>query len=284
MIAHSHQRLAGVVAGICVLTVAAAIPALATPLLGLSFNGQLYDVNIATGAATSPRGTPIQFSVGITFGPNGILYGLTTLGSTPRNSLISFDPVTGASSTVGETGLDSIVEGDLDFDPTTGILYGLQDAPNAPDPPRLLFTMNPSTGNATVIGDVGGAGDLSAMSFDASGNLFVLNITSDQLLTVNKSTGAIINSVDLSIDLGTTAGMDFDPMSGDLYVADGGTFGTNGLYSLDPVSGVLTLIGPTGLPSGLLGLAFVIPEPSSIAIGMLAAIGFVAPWRRRRLA
>jgi hypothetical protein len=262
------------------LTAAATTPSWAQlALLGNDFNGVLYDVDATTGAAGNPRSTGVTTLVGISFGPDGVLYGLATFGSNFPNSLVSIDPATGAATVIGDTGLDNIYEGDLDFDPTTGVLYGIQDAANAPSPPRLLFTIDPSTGDATAVGDVGGRGDLSAMAFDSSGTLFVLNTSDDELLTVNKSTAAIVSSVNLSLAIGALAGMDFHPATGTLYVVDGPPGGTNSLYTLNPATGALTFIGSTGLAQGLAGLAFLIPEPGSLS---LAAIGAMAVFFRRR--
>ncbi len=56
--------------------------------------------------------------------------------------------------------------------------------------------------------------------------------------------------------------------------------GTNSLYRLDPTTGVLTLIGNTGLSKGLGGLAFSaasVPEPASwslLALGAALAVGY----------
>jgi len=62
--------------------------------------------------------------------------------------------------------------------------------------------------------------------------------------------------VNVNIDLGFTGGMDFDPESGALFVADGGNLGTDTLYTLDPDTGVLSPIGPLGETFGLAGLEF----------------------------
>src|SRR5262245_29836790 len=136
---HATRRLMAVaVLGLC--TVAAG-RAEAGTLLGNDFiSGVLYDVDTSTGAATNPRGGGIGHVAGIAFRSDGTLFGLTAFGGSPANSLVTIDPTTGASTLVGPTGLTGIVEGDITFSPTTGILYGLSTSPGFG-----LFTINTAT-------------------------------------------------------------------------------------------------------------------------------------------
>ena len=258
-------------------------------LLGSSDTGSLYDVNTSTGAATNPRSTGINSLVGIAFRSDGALFGLTTFGGTPNpNALFSINPTTGASTLVGSTGLSNIFEGDLAFDPTSNTLYGLQNVPTAGV--RDLFTINTSTGAASVVGDLNRpASDLSAMAFDVAGNLYVIDTANRLLLSVNKSTAAVTNSVLMSTQLGDAAGMAFSPTTGAAYVADGGTGGTNKLYTLNLTTGALTPVGGTGVSNGLAGLSFVpqqqpsVPEPSALALGAVTAALFgLGGWMRSK--
>lgn len=232
------------------LLLAAAPPARAG-LLGNDFDGILYDIDPATGAATNPRLTGLPNLAGIEFdAATNTLYGLTTFNGIGvfENSLFRIDPATGTPTLIGATGL-VILEGGLGIDPTTGTLYGLQGGA------RELFTLNTATGAATVVGSIP-SGDTSALAFDAAGNLFVLDTVLDTLLEVNKADGSVIDSTPLSTGLGVVAGFDYDPTTGAFYVADGGS-GTNNLYTLNTTTGVLTLVGPTGVFDGLAGLTFV---------------------------
>lgn len=88
---------------------------------------------------------------------------------------------------------------------------------------------------------------------------------------IDRLTGATLSQVTTNLALGSTAGMDFDPITGALYVADGDLNGTNNLYTLDVASGQFTLVGDTGLGGpfgGLAGLEFV-PEPSALVLLLL---------------
>ena len=252
--------------------------AAANVLVGVTFSGAnsvLYSLNPATGAASDPRTTGTNHLVGIAYSSGGTLYGLTnsTASSNP-NSLLTVNAQTGATQVVGSTGLSGVVEGDLGFDSTSGTLYGMYELQAGQ---RKLFTMNTATGAATLLPN-SLAGDPSAMAFDVSGTLFVVDTSLQLLSTVNKTTGATLSSIALSTALGAAAGMAFDPTSGLLYVTDGESGGTNRLYTLNTTNGVLTDIGASGVTNGLSGLAF-IPEPTT---ALLLATGMVLGIRSQR--
>lgn len=253
--------------------------AMATPLLGSGFAGDqgavLYDLDPLTGQAGNPRPTGISNLVGIACSPAADLYGLTnSVAANHPGSLFRIDRATGAAQFVGTTGLSGITEGDLAFDPTTSSLYGIW---NLDEGRRQLFTLDTDTGAATALpGSL--IGDPSGMAFDSSSTLYVLDTSLQKLLTVEKTSGAVVDSTDLSVPLGSTAGMDVDPATGVFYVADGLSGGTDRLYTLDTTTGVLTEVGPLGVDTGLAGLAFV-PEPATMLL--FAFAGAISVARRR---
>jgi hypothetical protein len=212
-------------------------------------DGRLYDINPATGAATNPRTLGTGWA--IAFSPSGVLYGITqTYGTPTSNALCTVDPTTGTATVVAPNSPGIAVEGDMGFDPTSGLLYSV-------DGSGILYTVDTSTGVATLVGNVPGAQDLSAMAFDNSGNLFIIDTSSRLLLRVNKANAAVLASVALSpTPGGGVAGLTFDLTTGTAYYASGaGT--TNNLYTLNTTSGALTLVGPlAGTVDGLGGLAF----------------------------
>ena len=271
-----------ILAGISVAGSAAS----AQNLIGNSFDGVIYDVNQATGQATNPRNTGITNLVDIAYASDGTLYGLTAFISTGTgNALYKFDPTTGVPALVGATGLTEIFEGDLAFQPGTGTLFGIQDIPSSVS--YRLFTLNTTTGAAGNIVNITGVSlpdDLSGMAFASDGTLYVLDTSNETLLTVNPATGAVTSSVNLSSALGNSAGLEFDPASGVLYTADGNLDGTDNLYTLNPTTGALALVGSTTLSNGLAGLTFApvaIPEPTgALALAGVALTSLLA--RRRR--
>ena len=242
-------------------------PAFAS-LLGVDFSGNLFDVDEATGAAANSRSTGISNIAGIADSSSGTLFGLSTFASSPADSLFRINPTSGASALVGTTGLSEIFHGGLAFNPVTGVLYGIQNLSTTNT--LQLFTLNTTTGAASIVGainTVNETGNLASLAIDKAGNLYVLDTNNSDLLLVNKANGAVLSSVTLSRSLGFTAGMAFDPVTGVLYVADGNVNGTNDLYTLNPASGLLSLVGATGISDGIAGLAFTptsaTPEPAT---------------------
>ena len=78
----------------------------------------------------------------------GVLYGL---GGDGRNNLVTLDPATGQATPVGPLVNVALGDGGLDAD-SAGILWGVAD--NGLRNPSVLFTVDPLTGTATVVGTI----------------------------------------------------------------------------------------------------------------------------------
>jgi DNA-binding beta-propeller fold protein YncE len=273
-----------------------AVPARAAHLTGVSFeDGLVYDVDVQTGAATHPRTLSFANVVlddwaGVEIAPDGTMllipvetaefYGSNLIGAHIQASLALWaDPLA-----------VQIGEGDLALDPVTGDLYalGLTDLTI----PFTLVRIEPGANGfedatASVVGEIGSS-DVSGLAFDASGTLYALDTatgTTGALRILDPSDAHEISSTPLSTKLGPIAGMDFDPATGTLYVADGGSgpsgdTGTDSLYTLNPANGVLTTIGPLGIAGGLSGL--VVPEPQAALLGVAACAALAAVTARCR--
>ena len=180
---------------------------------------QLYVASVRSGAVNTD--TPIS----------GNLY--TVNLSSGASQLVGAIRLPG-SRTVGVAGLS--------FHPKTGVLYGITSE-QSPNEPHSLVTIDPNTGAATLIGDLGAIA--SDASFDSKGTLYVWLQTTAQIGTVDLTTGAATR-IGRGRPAGTPSGMAIDP-NDMIYVTAKGASGT--LDNVDTVTGALQ-VGPplTGAP------------------------------------
>ena len=260
-----------------------AAPAPAAQLIGVSFeDGLVYDVDAQTGAASNPRSfsadsATLTLYAGVEFAAAGSLLLATVQANAAFPSQLF-------SATLGDVGAVSIGaigeqvgEGDLALDPLSGDLYaiGLTDLLI----PLTLLRIDLPSSTATVVGAID-FNDVSALAFDAGGTLYAIDADTDALVVLDPTDASTLSNVALSEPLGQLAGMDFDPATGTLYVADGGTGGADALFTLDPATGGLTEIGPLGLANGLSGLA--VPEPDAAVLAAAAYLTLASVALRRR--
>jgi streptogramin lyase len=126
--------------------------------------------------------------------------------------------------------------------PKTGVLYGITSE-QSPNNPRSLVTIDPASGVATLVGELGTAG--SDISFDLKGTLFMWLPATSQLGIVDPSSAAV-SPLGRPGPAGSPAGIAIDPQ-GMVFVTAKGAGGT--LDNVDLTSGALQ-IGPalTGAP------------------------------------
>jgi hypothetical protein len=111
---------------------------------------QLYSINTATAQATviGNSGLTSTTGGGIAISGAGVIY------ATPTSSRYgTYNGVTGGYTDITNPakpgGGGSYAA--LEFNPTTGVLYGLNSAPGTP-PPTFLVTIDPPTGTVTSVG------------------------------------------------------------------------------------------------------------------------------------
>jgi hypothetical protein len=284
-------------ATICLVALCSS-PASADPILygglgghnnGDSTNdGALAIVNQTTGAVTvvgHPAG--VTRLSGLAFGLNGTLFATTQPaggfppppGPTGASSLITLNADTGALiSNIGliKDGTTPINIADLAVQPGTGLLFGIRGPNDGLGGQGRLYTINTTTGLATLIGNTGDF--FGSIAFAPNGTLYMSaadlgaqgGLVNMALKTLNPTNAAILTSVP-TIDFFGALG---------IRPNDGVIFGGNGdahqLFRVNPATGAETLVGDTGL-TFVGDLDFrAAPEPSSVvllALGLLMVAG-----------
>ena len=137
-------------------------------------NGMLGTVDPQSGAVTLIGAMGVQMT-DLAFDGNGNLYGLSF------DTFYRIDPLTGATGPIGSHG---IADGNALAIASDNTIYA------AGGKSSFLYTVNPSNGVATAVGDTGkfSSGDLAF----AGGSLFMTALTDadDQLVRLNRATAA----------------------------------------------------------------------------------------------
>jgi hypothetical protein len=216
----------------------------------------LYDINPTTAVATNPRPVGNKINM-IAYSPGGTLYGVsqgTPTDVPPGGMLYTINPITGTPTYVATLNTFVFTEGDIAIDPTTGILYAI-------DAPGQLFTINTTTGAGTIVGTVGTGLDLSAMAFDAAGNLYMVESFGQKLYKVNKSNAAVISILPMGNVEQQIGGLAFVPGNGTLFYAGG--YPSSKFYSVNTVTGIGTLVASVSGSGGLWALTYIpVPTPA----------------------
>lgn len=242
-----------------------------------------------TNASPTLVGSPsgVARLTGIAFDGFNTLWGSTqTGGGFPppppllTSDLVQINPDTGALvnnvGTIHETSPTgpSLSIADLAEQPGTGVLYGV-DSPN--DQLGLqgaLFTINKSTGVASLVGNT--RFFFASIAFAPDGTLYLTGAgfagqgpINPVLDTINPSTGAVLTSV-------STA----DFFGGLGVRSDGTIFGSTGdsalIYTINPTTGAEHLVGSTGL-NFVADLDFrPVPEPGTFGLLLCAGAAIAA--------
>ena len=94
---------------------------------------------------------------------NGVLYGL---GGDYNDNLVIMNRSTGAGTPVGPLLTVSLVDGGIDFD-GSGVLWGISDPSDTETIPSQIFTIDTSTGAATVVAIVTDSDDKQLWGFES---------------------------------------------------------------------------------------------------------------------
>jgi hypothetical protein len=243
-----------------------------------STNARLYRVNPNT--ASFQEIGPIGFDgVGalVQIGDGRLVAGARADANGEKISiLIEINPNTGQGSLIGISGSGSGPGcgriNDLTYDPATDTLYalGIQCDSNNDFFPALL-TIDPNTGQGTIIGQTGFNLAGNALAIDGNGTLFSSGGCGNINYTINPNTGVgtFLSNIPGDCDpLFNSA--TFSPFTGE-WLGTYNFFTVTELTVLDPFSGNVTSIGP--LPDGADGIAFVVLPPRDIPT--LSEWGFI---------
>jgi Repeat of unknown function (DUF6923) len=210
--------------------------------------GRLYRINVTTQAVTLIGNSGFGFLGGIAFNSSGFLYGVSG-GSAGLGTLILIDPYSGVATPIGPISDAGLGIDGLRFN-AQGVLYG-----------TAYDTMN-GVGVLVTI-DASNANILSSLTLVGSGNSFCVGIAFDPTNVLYASRGNAFGRLeDIDLVNQTTGVMTpIGPMqaviSDIVFALDGILYGCspNGnLYSINPVTGVKTLLFNTGI-NKLSGLA-----------------------------
>jgi hypothetical protein len=251
--------------------------------------GELYLIDNATGALVQDIG-PLNSVTGLNYPITGLAFNPTTnvlYGSTGNSEaataaqLVTINRTTGLVTPIGSfntgvangSGTPSTM-GDLSFDPTTGTLYGVATI-SGPQ----LYSINPATGQATLIGGTGLTSTTGGGIAVSSAGTFNGTPTSTRFGTYNNVTGAFTNIAAPTRPVGGGyAALEYGA-GGVLYglnlgAAVAGIPPTH-LVTIDPATGAVTDLGAS--VDFLDAIAYV-PEPTSLMA--LGAAGLLVARRR----
>ena len=160
---------------------------------------------------------------------------------------------------LGEIPITALLDGHtytgMAHDPTDGTLY--LSSCNISN--SYLYTLDVATGTATQIEEITGSPCTIAIAVDGAGDMYGHDIVNDDLISINKTTGAGTSIGPLGYDANYGQGMGWDAATDTLYLAafNNGTFQAE-LRIADRITGSTSLVGVLGqtVPGGLTQLPF----------------------------
>jgi outer membrane protein assembly factor BamB len=244
-------------------------------LVAVGWHGEFARVDMTTRTVLTTRSDlPPNFQAAAA-APDGTVYAGTHGGDIYR-----LDPLTGDTTAYlrpSDLGAYSIVG--MTFSPAGDLYISSWENP-LHQPGDGIWKMNVATGSLSFLGVLQGGASVQGIGFSPGGELYGIRpyqseVGAYDLIKIDLSDfqTSLVHSGGMC---GANQSVEFAP-DGSLYAAGANTF-----VQLDPVTG--QVIGsPLTVPGDFRGLAVVVPEPSSLillGIGALGVLGYA--WRRRQ--
>ena len=177
------------------------------------------------------------------------------------NDYAAVDTTTGAETVIGTatpTGGDT-------WSGLTAAIDGTMYASGTSCASSNLYSIDPDTGAATVIGPITNGACVIDIAINGQGDLYGVELISASLLKIDTTTGAGTVVGSLGISPNYAQGLDFDEVTGILYWAAYTTSGE--LRTIDTTTGASTLIG--SFPGGAEVDAFAIASSAGVSLPWL---------------
>ncbi len=161
-------------------------------------------------------------------------------GSANDGSLFTVNALTGEGNLIGNADYDDVDNfKSLSIDPHSGVMYGLSNVSGN----SVISRINSALGDAYELYTLP-LSDMYSITFDTSGTLYGIQKTGE-IYTINLNTGSytFLDTADVLINSAA-----FDPETNTLYAAAFVAVGSNKdrIYTIDPQTGISTIVGNTG--------------------------------------
>jgi len=156
------------------------------------------------------------------------------------------------------------------WDASTSTMFAVTSGGRTPV--SSLVKLNTETAETTLVGTITGVGDptngtvIIDIAIDPNGNMYGVDIVTDTLVAIDKTTGEASTIGSLGFDANFSEGLDFDDTTGTLYFSGwDNNLNEAILYTIDTETGLATPISPIGPNAGA-------GQYSALAIARLAGI------------
>ncbi|HEX6810557.1 MAG TPA: hypothetical protein VF384_02935 [Planctomycetota bacterium] len=223
----------------------------------------LYSLDLTTGAVTAIGST---LSGGIMGTPADLCWREDTSEiwtiDLAGGEAGTIDPATGLFTTVWNTGVSGWQAMAWDHTTSQFFLHNQNDQ---------LSRLDPLTGILTLVGTLAPTTPLiTAIDIDANGRLWAADF-SGALFELDKNTGLALPPTVSTLPVSNFQGLSIDPAG----VWYGISTATDSLYTINPTTGLCTLVGPNTGTQFVKGMVITAPPPPGFATNELLGVGCV---------